>query len=319
MIRTGLIALLSLAAHPAAGDISLAFPVDCALGQNCYFQYTMDHDPSDGIRDYQCGALTYDGHSGTDVALNSINEMEAGVAVLAAAAGRVLRTRDGTPDIMQVDTPSQDVLNKKCGNGIVLDHGQGYETQYCHLMEGSVSVRPGDQVVKGQDIGKIGLSGFTNFPHLDFTLRKNGSEIDPFDIKDPETCDDPLETVWKEHLQAKPAGLIAVGIHDGVPDYAEIKQGTAHFDLPPDADAMVAWAYSFMGRRGDILKIVVLGPGGIGFNHSEALEKDQPLQFRAYGLRRKIASWPKGLYTVVVELSRGGEVLDFKVNLFDID
>jgi hypothetical protein len=49
---------LSLVAGSAAGDISLAFPVDCDLGETCHIQQTVDHDPSEGASDFTCGLLT---------------------------------------------------------------------------------------------------------------------------------------------------------------------------------------------------------------------------------------------------------------------
>lgn len=96
-------------------------------------------------RDYQCGTLTYDGHNGTDFRVPTLAAQRAGVRVLAAATGRVLRVRDGVADVLQ---PSNALSSddRACGNGIVIAHAGNWETQYSHLAKGSVSVKPGDLV-----------------------------------------------------------------------------------------------------------------------------------------------------------------------------
>ena len=116
-------ALLTLALAFPAGAFELAFPVDCTLGATCHIQQYADHDPGPGARDFTCGPLSYDGHDGTDIALATRAEMAAGVSVLAAASGRVKGMRDGIADFAPV------IADKECGNGVVIDHGDGWETQ----------------------------------------------------------------------------------------------------------------------------------------------------------------------------------------------
>jgi len=165
----------SLAATQAAGDFALQMPVDCTLGDTCYIQQFLDHDPSRGTQDFMCGDLTYDGHKGTDFALASRADQAAGVNVLAAADGTVMGVRNDMKDVLQTGPDAPDVSDRECGNGIVIRHDGGYETQYCHLAQGSVTVMAGQQISAGDIIGQIGLSGQTQFPHLHLSLRKNGS------------------------------------------------------------------------------------------------------------------------------------------------
>lgn len=62
--------LISSCAVPVmAQDFSLGQPIDCALGDSCYIQNYVDHDPSPAASDFSCGVLTYDGYKGTDFAL----------------------------------------------------------------------------------------------------------------------------------------------------------------------------------------------------------------------------------------------------------
>jgi Peptidase family M23 len=63
------------------------------------------------------------------------------------------------------------------GRRLVIDHGDGFETWYCHT-ERSL-VRVGDHVDGGDDIAIIGATGNTVGPHLHFELRFRGYAVDP--------------------------------------------------------------------------------------------------------------------------------------------
>ena len=182
-----------------AGAFQLALPVDCHLGDTCFIQHYPDHDPGPQARDFACGSLTYDGHDGTDFALPSLAAMQAGVAVLAAAPGVVGGTRDGRPDISVSDPAAPPLEGMDCGNGLAILHKGGFETQYCHLKQGSVRVKPGDRVETGAPLGEIGLSGNTEFPHLHLTLRRNGLEIDPA-APEAKTCGETGPDLWQADL-----------------------------------------------------------------------------------------------------------------------
>ena len=65
------------------------------------------------------------------------------------------------------------------GYYIILDHGNGMETVYGHLLEDSFKVRPGETVVQGQPIARVGQTGYATGPHLHFEVRVNGNKVDP--------------------------------------------------------------------------------------------------------------------------------------------
>ncbi len=60
--------------------------------------------------------------------------------------------------------------NAVAGNYVVIDHRNGEFSAYCHLQEGSIRVKPGDNVNKGMVIAKVGNTGNSGAPHLHFQL-----------------------------------------------------------------------------------------------------------------------------------------------------
>jgi murein DD-endopeptidase MepM/ murein hydrolase activator NlpD len=182
----------------AAGEgPKLAFPLACQSGQTCEIQHYVDRDPGPGVLDYRCGHRTYDKHGGVDIRILDMAAQQRGVDVLAAAPGKVARLRDGVPDVSVRTRGLGAVSGQECGNGVVIDHGDGWETQYCHLAQGSVKVKVGDTVKAGTPIGRVGLSGQTEFPHLHITVRHNGQMVDPFAPNVAMgTCAAPGHSMW---------------------------------------------------------------------------------------------------------------------------
>lgn len=302
--------LLALAAPWPAVALDLALPVDCTPGADCYIQNLVDHDPGPGVTDHACGHLTYDGHDGTDFALPTAADMQAGVAVLAAAPGTVRAVRDGMADIAQGDAGAPDVTGRECGNGVVIDHGGGWETQYCHLAQGSIAVAPGDSVAAGAALGQIGLSGQTEFPHLHLSVRQDGRAVDPFDPDGVIVCGSPAaDPLWSVPPAYAPGGITDTGWATAVPDYAAIRAGLPDAAVTGAAPALVLWALMFGGRAGDVVEIDITGPLGTVVDHAEALPRDQALFFRAAGLRAPPDGWPAGDYAGTIRLIRDGQAI----------
>ena len=97
-----------------------------------------------------------------------------GSEVLAVADGRVVMVQDGIPDSRPMDPDRLRGLTGETlgGNEIVIDIGNDIFAFYGHLQPGSVPVREGDRVRKGQVLGRVGNSGNSTLPHLHFQINR---------------------------------------------------------------------------------------------------------------------------------------------------
>jgi len=306
-------ALTTLVASPlAARDIVLSPPLACDLGTDCFIQQYVDHDPKEGASDYRCSTLSYDNHKGTDFALRSLDQMRRGVDVLAAAPGTVRATRDGMPDQLLTAENSSEIDGRDCGNGLVVEHDDGWTTQYCHLKNGSVAVLQGDRVTRQTVLGQVGLSGRTQFPHVHLTLRQGDTVVDPFAPDGNISCDGSAQkTLWQDDLPYRPGAVLAVGFSDKVPDFSAIKGGTAARPvLSVTAPAIVVYGYAFGGKQGDQLRLTIDGPTGTFMDETVTLDRDQAQFFRAVGKKRRTPAWPEGTYLGTVTLIRDDVTLN---------
>lgn len=66
------------------------------------------------------------------------------------------------------------------GNTVEIDHGNGIISKYHHMLDGSLEgLSVGQEVKAGQQIGKVGSTGNSTGPHLDFQVQKDGDFVDP--------------------------------------------------------------------------------------------------------------------------------------------
>ena len=316
--------LMPSAARPAEGPppLSLEMPVRCIPAKTCWVVNYVDLDPSDGVRDYACGTATYNvpskqgnRHKGTDIAIRDLGEMRRGVEVLAAAAGKVIGVRDGMADVSVRKIGVKALKGKLCGNRLGILHPGGWLTQYCHLRQGSVAVANGDRVKAGQPIGLVGLSGFTEYPHLHLeVIKKTGKgqkTIDPFiGLTRQAKCGTGDNPLWKRDVLAgfpyRPTAIYNAGFASTKPDPKAARDGRYRDKaLSGQSPALVLWAEIFHVRKGDKLIFDIRGPEGKGLLFfTDTILKNQVRRFAFAGKPQKGGPWPPGVYTGVVRLVR---------------
>ncbi len=300
--------------NTSSATLKFAPPIGCTLGKDCYIFHYVDRDPSPAAVDFGCGRQTYDGHDGTDFGIPDEKAMALGVPVKAAAAGKVLRSRDGVEDRRVEDqTTKTQVEGIECGNGMVIDHGNGWETQYCHLRKGSVVVKSGTQVEKGTVLGMVGESGLASFPHVHLTIRYQGKAIDPFvGIDSQSGCKVARNPLWDLPLNYVPTGLIRAGFSTQAPDMNAVWQGKfAETVLPVNSPAILFWVQAFGVLQGDREYYKLLGPNGqiIGENTNEIKSSNRAWLSYVGKRNRGNSTLTPGIWRAQYQLKRGDKVL----------
>lgn len=288
----------------------LDLPLACRLGETCWVANYVDVDPSGAAHDFRCKSRSYNAHNGTDFAIRDRGVMEQGVPVVASAPGTVRRVRDGMEDTALTDGASRaPVAGRECGNGVVLDHEGGWQTQYCHLRRGSVRVKSGERVERGSPLGLVGLSGRTEFPHVHLTVRHNGRVIDPFTGQSQSAgCGIEGKPLWQAdaHASYEEVALYNAGFSSDSPDRKAIRSGKGpETSLPPTVPALVLWVDILGVQSGDRIRFRIVGPdGGAVLDKEERLDRTQARRFLFAGQRRLADVWSSGPYVGHVTLTR---------------
>lgn len=306
----------------------LTFPIDCIAGEDCWVVNYVDVDPTPNtIKDFSCGPKSYDNHKGTDIAIRDWKTMHAGVDVLAAAGGKVLRFRDGVADkvLSREELNRIKAENKSCGNGLFIEHADGWQTIYCHLKKNSIVVKANQAVSAGQKLGQVGHSGYVEFPHLHIGVMHNESLIDPYTgLSNQEECNNSnqkqaekiSQSLWSEeaHANYSPVSIYASGFSDAVPKFEQIKQDASSPDsLPVDSPALTFWVSIFGVEKGDQIVMEVRDPEGRIFSEKKSVQKKtRARQFLYIGKKNRNRDLIKGKYTGLLTLIRvlvNGEII----------
>ena len=296
-------ALVLAAGEPVVASPGLGLPLQCTISQDCWVANYVDVDTSPDVRDFKCRARTYDGHDGVDFAIRDLSVMSQGVSVVASATGVVKNIRDGVQDVaIGAIASTRNIKGRECGNGVVIDHVGGWQTQYCHLRQGSIRVKPGQQVNAGTPIGLVGLSGQTEFPHVHLAVRRNGAKIDPFTGQTLNAgCGKLTRSLWRADLKLnyENVALYNAGFATEPPDATAIRNGSrSDGPFKPNVPALIMWVDALGVEAGDRLRFRLSKPNGeVLLEHEQRIEKTQARRFVYVGSRRTGEVWPTGTYT----------------------
>ena len=293
-------------------------PVRCGAEQPCFLQNLMDMDTGPAQRDPLCAAATYNGHKGTDIRLRNFREMQSLGRVYAMADGIVTAVRTNMADRLVVTKQDRArIKGRECGNGLAIDfgtiNGANYSSQICHLARGSIDLRVGDPVKRGQPIGRIGLSGFTEFPHIHFSIRQNGRLIDPITGRfadQPCTANDFSKTLFspealKPLLETGFQPLLEDGFANGPVNGKQIQASQTR--LPTGQSPFVYFTKFINLKKGDFLRLSIEGPNGLLSNiQTDPLDRNKASYTAFVGKRNPP---PTGAYSGKVSLIRDGAVI----------
>ena len=249
----------------AQNQFQLGLPIKCSAEDNCFILLYSDRDPSNQAQDFQCGFQTYDGHKGTDFAISDTQVMNKGIPVIASADGIVLRVRDGVPDrrLSSPQTPPE-IEGKECGNGVVIDHGDGWQTQYCHLRQNSIQVTSGQNVKQGESLGFVGMSGLASFPHVHLQVTHNSKVVDPFvGLTESTGCQTKLNPIWDQKLTYQPTGLVRAGFATEPPKTGQLWEGKfTDFTIEGEPSVLIFWSHAYGVMADDEEYLELIDPQG---------------------------------------------------------
>ena len=317
---------LALAQDATAPKLSL--PIQCEPGKSCFIQSYVDIDMGNEWRDFACGSATYDGHKGTDFRVLSSAAAANHVPVLASADGIVKGVRDGMEDVLIDELTKGMVADRECGNGMVLDHGNGWETQYCHMLNGSVKVKQGDNVKRGQHLGDVGNSGLAQFPHVHLEVRKDGKPVDPFSGRNQDNACS-LEKkgdggLWTEDAaKAFPYanGEVIGALFASRPIDSKVLEENHEAEPPkPGAPEMFFIARIANIKKDDHIKIALEGPTGFKFEKVfKPLNRNRALHLEGDVMRTgRGGPLPRGTYKGRADLIRAGAVISTREGMWEI-
>lgn len=302
-------------------------PIDCRVGDVCVVQNYTDANPASGAADDpRCGPLTYDGHDGIDIRAPALMA-QSGVAVLSPAAGVIAAIRDGEEDGAFRRGGVTALNGRDCGNGVRIDHADGWSTQLCHMRNGSIRVRAGDRVTAGQAVGLIGLSGRTEFTHVHMALRRNNETLDPLTGNSLSSLHCGASVAPGTHWSAAARSALA---YRGAQWFATGFTGTEPGAGRPDIEALprnvtrqssalVFWALATGPLSGDILRVRLYGPNGQMVGQGTLNQLRNQAQAYVFGGRRAPpGGLPAGAYRGEARIERGGRVISTRTETITI-
>jgi hypothetical protein len=312
------ILLACLAGTPAGAQgnktLELAVPVHCEFGKTCWIQQYADHDAGTGAKNYLCGVSSYDGHDGTDFRVLDTSKT---APVVAAAPGVVIGTRDGVEDrLMKNEADKTAVANRECGNGVLIAHGGGWQTQYCHMKSGSVAVKKGARVSTGTKLGEIGFSGAVEFPHLHLAVRKNNKVVDPFSGMLSDDCAAEDKPIWSKDAATQLAYVESVALQVGLSDRM-LKKSDLETGNVPSADPTADWlliqgfASAINLAKDDKVSLRIDIPDSEPLLTEIVLDRDKAYYIVEAHQDRPASGWPAGQYklTFTVTSEKGAKIL----------
>jgi hypothetical protein len=310
------LAVLLFACGPAEA-LELEIPLACTLGTDCWVQQYPDHDKGPGAADFTCGTATYDGHTGTDF---RVRDTLSEVQVVAAADGAVKAIRNTVEDKLVAGAADLKAVSTiECGNGVVLSHPGGFETQYCHMRKGSIAVRAGQQVKAGEILGRVGFSGRAAFTHLEFILRRTGKKIDPFSGELGRDCQADDVSLWSKKAQAllayQPTAVLDFGWHSDKVETSMLENGEITRESPrSEWPALVAYARLINLQKDDEITLTMQAGEAAPTTNKVKLDRNKA-QYVLFAGKKRSNAWKGPYQAELVVTANGKEKLRRKIDV----
>jgi murein DD-endopeptidase MepM/ murein hydrolase activator NlpD len=182
------------------------------------------------------------------------------------------------------------------------------------MARGSVAVKPGDAVKAGDRIGRVGLSGMTEFPHLHFTIRKDDKPVDPFAFGAGESACGGGASLWEPSVQRaltyQAGSVLNKGFAPGPVTMEAVESGTVERQVPTTgAPALVAYVRAIGLKGGDVQILALFDPDGkpLAQNKAPPLDRDKAQWMLFAGVKQPAGGFRPGLYRALYRVERDGK------------
>jgi hypothetical protein len=298
--------------EPVGGPPRLQLPVDCTLGDTCWWINRPDVAPDAAVYDHGGRDHTWDGNDGSDLALAHLGAA-ASFHARATADGVVKEVVEDAVDGVALTAGRGAVAADPCGNRVVIDHGGGWLTTTCHLGWRSVTVEPGAAVRAGDPLGAVGWSGLAELAHLRLIVSHDGVAVDPFTgrphTQAPDVHADPPAPLWTEPapMPGETLPLAVVGFAPA-PWSEAWSYGAGTPVLPQEAAStgFVMFAVLWRPEAGDVIRSILRGPDGAEQTASHKITKAQLRKVVLVPQLREGASAWTGVWTAEISVDRAG-------------
>ena len=198
-------------------DIQFAWPLQAAETHawNNYYGISnyIDQDSTVGIKDFNCGSRTYDGHKGIDIfswPFPWYQYENNSIEIIAAADGVIIEKDDGFEDDHCECIGSW--------NAVYVQHTDGSVAWYGHMKIGSLTEKAiGESVEQGEYLGIVASSGCSTGPHLHLEVYDSEIKlIEPFTGECNRFNED---TWWEDQQDYREPKLNLLHTHDAVPEH----------------------------------------------------------------------------------------------------
>lgn len=158
-------------------------------------------------------------------------------------------------------------------------------------------------------MGKIGLSGRTQFPHVHVSVRRNGNSIDPFAPSGRLTRNASADTLWDTEIEYDAGGLLSLRFFDHLPKIETLRFGRETAPITNQSPAIVIAAFGFGEQKGDIVTLRIDGPRSTVFEHSVTMDRNQAQFMRSGGKKLSRRIWRSGEYHAKATMTRDGQII----------
>ena len=136
-----------------------------------------------------------------------------GRPVIAAAGGVVVSARNDLPETTTIpEPPTPPAIGGTTGNNVIVRVSRGVYLLYGHMQPGSVRVRPGQRIARGDPIGLVGSTGNSTTPHLHFQVLTQPTffpaDSTPFVFDSFDLVGQITRRIWDDDLGLQPTGTL---------------------------------------------------------------------------------------------------------------